>query len=518
MQTEVSQVDGPVAKIASGQKYCDVNERDYVANPFPICTFKLSKLEDRIVVRNMFPGYYAPSEAELDHAWKHGLIVIDTNALLDVYRLPPKMSEEFMSALDFFKDRLWIPHHVGLEFQRNRFNAVSGQQKKTNAAMQEAETYLKKLKLLVQDLQLDQHGIDLNVDSVLANVSVETNKLVQAITQAKTNEPQISATDTVRDRLGELFEGRIGPAPKDRTELESLVKEADFRFENKIPPGFRDEKTKDQSTFIHNGILYANKFGDLIIWRQIIAHLKETKMSHILVVTGDKKEDWWWKDTQGRVFGPHQELVHELHRETDIQVFWMYSPDQFLSRSASYTKQSVSQETLTELTKIERENLSPENDDSVSDTGIGSVFLDATITPKRPEALTTRLVQHWLQQYFEEVNPSKTTDLICTIDEKITYVEIFKLATWSGRLPTRLFDIAERLQDHFEEENQDHTMIVLLIRKSTLAEIREKTGEEKFKAQLQRMRELYSISTIVVGGFRVSDSSFKPIFTIGSPV
>ena len=37
-------------------------------------------------MRKLFPGHYTPSDEEFGKIWKDGLIIFDTNVLLDLYR------------------------------------------------------------------------------------------------------------------------------------------------------------------------------------------------------------------------------------------------------------------------------------------------------------------------------------------------------------------------------------------------------------------------------------------------
>jgi NADPH:quinone reductase len=47
-----------------------------------------------------------------------GLVVLDTNALLNLYRYVAKTREDLIAVLTSLEGRLWIPHHVMLEFLR----------------------------------------------------------------------------------------------------------------------------------------------------------------------------------------------------------------------------------------------------------------------------------------------------------------------------------------------------------------------------------------------------------------
>ncbi|MFI5916087.1 PIN-like domain-containing protein [Dactylosporangium sp. NPDC051541] len=56
---------------------------------------------------------------------KEGLVVVDTNVLLDAYRYTQAARLELFSALKALGDRLWIPHQVALEFHRNRLTVIA---------------------------------------------------------------------------------------------------------------------------------------------------------------------------------------------------------------------------------------------------------------------------------------------------------------------------------------------------------------------------------------------------------
>jgi len=49
--------------------------------------------------------------------------------LLNLYRYTPNTRSEFIKILERISDRLWIPHQVALEYQRNRLTVISQQEK-----------------------------------------------------------------------------------------------------------------------------------------------------------------------------------------------------------------------------------------------------------------------------------------------------------------------------------------------------------------------------------------------------
>ncbi|WP_231662859.1 PIN-like domain-containing protein, partial [Pseudanabaena sp. 'Roaring Creek'] len=76
-------------------------------------------------MKDLFPGYYLPTEEEFIELWKSGIFVLDTNVLLKLYKYDQKTCDDFFKVLRVVSDRLWIPHQVALEFQENRVSTIN---------------------------------------------------------------------------------------------------------------------------------------------------------------------------------------------------------------------------------------------------------------------------------------------------------------------------------------------------------------------------------------------------------
>jgi hypothetical protein len=99
-------------------------------------------------LRNQFESFYAPREDDIAAAIKTGLVTPDANVLLNLYRFQAGAPDELLGALEKLGERLWIPHQVGLEFQRSRLNVIREQQEyfgKTRKDLQ-YRTWRRKLK------------------------------------------------------------------------------------------------------------------------------------------------------------------------------------------------------------------------------------------------------------------------------------------------------------------------------------------------------------------------------------
>jgi PIN like domain len=114
----------------------------------------------------------------------------------------------------------------------------------------------------------------------------------------------------------------VGAKPTEER-LAAIRKEGEERYAKKIPPGYEDAKKGSNGS--------ADKFGDLIIWKEMIDKAKADKRP-IIFVTDDGKSDWWHIH-HGKKIGPHPYLVEEFLAATSEQ-FHIYELPQFLRYSA----------------------------------------------------------------------------------------------------------------------------------------------------------------------------------------
>lgn len=70
----------------------------------------------------------------------------------------------------------------------------------------------------------------------------------------------------------------------------------------------------------------------------------------MIFVTDDRKEDWWLK-VEGKVIGPHPELLQEIATQAGI-MFYMYSADPFMKYAGKYLNQKVEKKAIDEVREL----------------------------------------------------------------------------------------------------------------------------------------------------------------------
>jgi hypothetical protein len=288
--------------------------------------------------KNLY-SYYRPTKEEFDTIWDNCLIIPDTNILLNLYRYSKETSDDFLNIFQILSERIWIPHQIALEYQKNRLNVIYTQYKIYSNL---AEIFKKQENLINSELrQIGKHPY-IDLTNYQEQISTFFSEIIQKLETGKSNHPDLLENDHIREVLTTLFDGKVGSEfPLD--EMNTIIKDAKKRFENHIPPGFEDIKTKD-------GL---NAYSDLIIWYQIIEKAKNDKRS-IIFVTDELKNDWWWK-FNGKIIGPRPELIEEIVSKANVW-FYLYRPDQFLTYSKNYLNQQINQKSLQEIRDIQKQD------------------------------------------------------------------------------------------------------------------------------------------------------------------
>ncbi|EGP4826977.1 hypothetical protein FMV62_002567, partial [Enterococcus faecium] len=123
------------------------------------------------------------------------------------------------------------------------------------------------------------------------------------------------------DKLIQIIEEKIGDKYTQEW-ISSVEEEGKERYEKKIPPGFNDTGKEDENDSIrrYGDIEYQRKYGDLLIWKDIIKYSKNSDKlgKKVIFVTNDgksdKKVDLLYK-VHNLTVGPNIHLMNELQVE-----------------------------------------------------------------------------------------------------------------------------------------------------------------------------------------------------------
>lgn len=270
-------------------------------------------------------GHLLPlTDVEIDEIWKKGTLTVDTNVLLDLFRSHSETRDAILNAMRGFEGRLWLSHQAASEFMRNyarvalgveaEFRAAEGDLSELEKAVSTAQSRLGSRRPLSRDVaQKLKADIAAAIRIAKEQVADERGRYSDGL------------TDEVLKNVLSLFDGCVGSAPVERTNLQ---KEAERRIKEKVPPGYKDEKKGEHA------------HGDYFLWHQVLQWAKESARP-IILVTSEKKEDWW-ESAEGKTIGPRCELRDEAHQVAGQRVL-IYQTLNFLDHVAKRAGGAVSE-------------------------------------------------------------------------------------------------------------------------------------------------------------------------------
>jgi hypothetical protein len=287
-------------------------------------------------MRDVLEEYFVPTDDQFADMWANGVIVLDTNVLLDVFRYTPATSAELLRVLTRLKDQLWIPYQVALEYLRDRNGVVDAQLAPYEAARKTIEGAVDTLAKAFPKYQ--------DTTSLLQPLKEAMTIAAEALSAGRERRQSDMAADSRHEELSALLLRRVG-SNYSGEELETRKKEALDRAAKEIPPGYKDAKKEGDRSI-----------GDVLAWFQMLDFAAKTKKP-IIFITGDAKEDWWWR-SGGKTLGARPELRREMLDRAGVR-FHMYNPENFLSYASRFLKLNVASEAIDEGREAEKETREP---------------------------------------------------------------------------------------------------------------------------------------------------------------
>jgi hypothetical protein len=291
-------------------------------------------------MRDDFWAWYPPTTEQFTSFSTEALVALDANVLLAPYRLRSTSRDALLGILETLGDRIFVPYQAALEYQRNRIAVVAEQLDVLSSlahVIDEQRAELSKAldpkrRIIERHPNLDLATVSLWLDECFDTL---TGRFLSAANGLTTKQEAVEAADAIHSRLTTLAAGRVGIALGD-ADREKLLEEGLERYKKGVPPGFADKSKKDD-----------RQYGDLIIWKELIAKSKAAAIP-VVFITDDQKEDWLRKSGGLRV-GPLPALREEFRSESDGQDFWLYSLEQFLRVSERFTTNAVDETVINEV-------------------------------------------------------------------------------------------------------------------------------------------------------------------------
>lgn len=292
-----------------------------------------------------FSGYVTPTRDDWQSVLSSGMVVVDTNVLLNLYRYNPSARDSFLDALEKFGSRLWVPNQVLIEFWRNRENALEDPEKQLEQSVAALRSDLEKatsnLRAWINRVSLDRPSA-LALEAGLEDAFDEVISAMEHVTDTSRLEME---SDTSKDKvlaaLATLLEGKVG-SPLEPGVLAKCIVDGRQRIVDQVPPGYKDKKKEARGD--------DSEVGDYLVWFQLMQEAKE-RGTDVLLVTGDTKEDWW-RLRNRMTLGPRNELAEELLSEAGVRLY-MLKPDRLLILAREFLEVVVSEDSVQNVEMVD---------------------------------------------------------------------------------------------------------------------------------------------------------------------
>lgn len=286
-------------------------------------------------MRSKFVGHFKEDDQTIKILWDTAIFVFDANVLLNLYRYSNDTRTDFLNLLEQIKGRIWLPEQAAHEFLKNRASVISQQSSSYSDTTQNIEN-------------LNKSFSGTRGHPFISKANQESlNKAISAIQgeleESKKAQEALIISDPIKDKVADLFEERVGDCFSD-DEWSKVFENGQERYDSKTPPGYKDNsKHPDPQTLEDK----RSKFGDWIIWRQVLDHAKQNTKP-VILITDDRKEDWWERPS-GKTLGPRPELIKEFV-ETSQQKILIYTPENFLISAKDHLESKVKTGSIDEVT------------------------------------------------------------------------------------------------------------------------------------------------------------------------
>ncbi|WP_210521685.1 PIN-like domain-containing protein [Hymenobacter terricola] len=282
-------------------------------------------------MKSLFTEHLHHDETYFQNLWERCVFVFDANTLLNFYRYSQSTSLELREALSLYSERVWLPNQVVVEYFRNRLTVINSQKNNYNEPLKNLNAIKETFSSRKGHPFISQELLDKFEDFLLG---LNTEFMAQ-----QSQLDGLILNDEFSKFIIDLFDNKVGkPFPNEK--LVEIYKEGKIRYENKIPPGFGDNKPEP------------DRYGDLVIWNQIINKSLDDKIDIVFVTDDEKKGDWSLLHS-GKNLGPLPSLKKEFNALTGKD-FHIYPAFRFLELAYENNNKQINVKAVTEVKEVSR--------------------------------------------------------------------------------------------------------------------------------------------------------------------
>ncbi len=201
-----------------------------------------------------FETYRTPSDADYSSLLTSGMVVVDTNVLLDLYRHNMQTRDVLLSVLGRLRGQLWVPHQVMAEFwhhreevlqdRRGTIKIINDLRAQRGKAADNIHTWANRAALPkehpVEMVEVLSGAFKTVIDKIGRHADPGTNEFARNTDK-----------DPVLIGLGPILEGRMGPPLSEKDHARSC-RRGEAARQDEATAGLRRRRTGGQGP--HRGL------------------------------------------------------------------------------------------------------------------------------------------------------------------------------------------------------------------------------------------------------------------------
>ncbi|SLN60284.1 hypothetical protein PSA7680_03169 [Pseudoruegeria aquimaris] len=173
-------------------------------------------------MKGLFPQFDPYTPKDFEAIWKNALFVFDTNVLLSLYRYQSKTRDQLLELLDQLSDQIWIPHHVALEFQRNRATVIADQINRFTEVEKVVKKSRDSLRSDLEGLQLAQRHSLIDPDKLTNEFDRISKDFLTYLEDIQKKQQELNSPDPLKAKIESLFDGKVGKEPENQKNLDDI--------------------------------------------------------------------------------------------------------------------------------------------------------------------------------------------------------------------------------------------------------------------------------------------------------
>ena len=279
---------------------------------------------------------------------RSGLVFVDANVLLDLYRVKSSTRKQAKAVLSSIQPRLRLTYYVAVEYFKNRQKVIDEKNQEISSASSRHKKTLENLKKEISDAVSGNQAILASSGTLEGDIDHLITKIEEVFASSVEQKIDQKNDEVLSDLLSIFAQGVEGPPSQDS--ILETEEDGAKRYQRRIPPGFSDDEKKENVQF--SGLEFQSKYGDFHFWKDVMRISREEN-SPAVVVTSDRKSDWWQLDSSKRIISVHPHLRYEF-RECVGKDFVLMSFKDFLGNAEAFGAPRVNEESVSDVENVAR--------------------------------------------------------------------------------------------------------------------------------------------------------------------